>query len=283
MTLKYIRICSDLHLEGFRGRNLETLALDFVPHDDRDSESILVLAGDISSIPDQLIEFIRVVEPRFDRVLFVAGNHELYHHNYTAWNLEMADRFMKYLPNVIAEPGRVGYHEAADVRFIFGTLWGDGGFTLQDQARVGYGLNDFRIIQDGAGSDLSRFTAQRMMQIHKAEKAQIDSLLKEDVLQVPYKKTVVVTHHLPSRRLVSKRFFATDGSDGINGGFVGDCESILAYDHAPNLWIFGHTHSTNDTHLWKTRCVSNPAGYVTEMKKSVYNTYAPMFIAIGDL
>jgi hypothetical protein len=86
-------------------------------------------------------------------------------------------------------------------------------------------------------------------------------------------KTVVVTHHLPSRRLVSARFWPRDGSDGANGGFVGDCENILAYEElAPDLWIHGHTHDSIDTMLWETRIVCGPAGYRGEWH-TPHNSY----------
>lgn len=270
--LKYLRVSSDLHLEAFRGRDPESLAIDFLPKDDRDKESMLVLAGDISSVPDQLVAFLRVCLSRFEKVLFIPGNHELYHHDYFAWNAEMADRLEKYCPGLIYALDNVGYYDALPgVRFIFGTMWGDGGPTLADQGQVGYFLNDFRLISYGTtdrGTAKLRFTVDKMKEIFKTQKATIEEYLKSSFSG----KTVVVTHHMPSRRLVSKRFWPNDGSDGANGGFVGDCDNILAYDHAPNLWIHGHTHDTIDTELWKTRIVCNPAGYRGEWATPV-NSY----------
>lgn len=256
MSIKYIRVASDLHLEGFYGRNPETLVIDFIPSDPRDVESVLVLAGDISSIPDQLVSFLQVCLQKFPQVLFVPGNHEYYRHDYLAWNAEMTDRFLKYCPGLHFANGEVGYTEILNVRYIYGTMWGDGGPTLADQAQVGFYLNDFRLISNG--DKFKRFTVQDMVEVHKKQKSSINEYLK-----MPFEgRTVVVTHHLPSRRLVSKRFWPSNGSDGANGGFVGECDSpILAYDHAPELWIHGHTHDTIDTKLWDTRIVCNPAGY----------------------
>jgi len=258
-----LRIASDLHLEGFAGRDPTTLAIDFLPPDPRDTEAMLVLAGDISSSPDQLVGFIRAVMPRLKRTIFVPGNHEYYRHNYVAWNATMTDRFLEHTPGLIFALGGVDCSVIDRVRFIYGTLWGDGGPMLADQAQVGFYLNDFRLITMPGHGDASyrqvprRFTVQDMMHVHKKQKAQIDGLLKE-----PFDgKTVVITHHLPSRRLVSARFWPKDGSDGANGGFVGDCDDILAYDHAPHLWIFGHTHDRISSTLWKTRVECNPTGY----------------------
>jgi len=269
--IKYLRIASDCHLEAFSGRNPETLAIDFLPRDPRDAESVLILAGDISSAPDQLVNFLQVCLQRFPQVIFVPGNHEMYGHDYHAWNAEMSDRFLQYCPGLIFALGGVGYVEIEDIRFIYGTMWGDGGPTLADQAQVGFYLNDFRLISFGEtakGTAKLRFTVQAMKEIFAAQKATIEEYLKMKFSG----KTVVVTHHLPSRRCVSPRFWPSDGSDGANGGFVGDCDNILAYDHAPDLWIHGHTHDTVDTKLWETRVVCNPAGYRGEWA-TPFNSY----------
>jgi len=292
MTIKHIRIASDLHLEGYQGRDFETLAIDFLPSDDRDAESVLVLAGDISSAPDQLIGFIRVCQERFPQVIFVPGNHEYYKHDYLAWNATMTDRFLQHCPGLLFANGEVGYTEIEGVRFMYGTLWGDGGPSLADQAQVGFYLNDFRLITNGTHPDhgsFRKFTVSDMIAVHKKHRATID----EYVAMKKEGKTVVITHHLPSRRLVSERFLMRDGSDGANGGFVGNCENIIAL-HEPSLWIHGHTHDTIDTELWKTRIVCNPAGYrgeyatkfntfmVADPKTRVLST-VPKFVALEDL
>lgn len=251
-----IRLHSDLHLEAFRGRPTEELAAKFVPPAETDQDSILVLAGDISGNIQQLVGFIQCLEYRFKKIVYVFGNHELYRNHYETFAEEAKVEFKRRLTRTYASFDDVCCEEIDDVRFIFGTLWGDGGPTLQDQGAVGYFLNDFRIIS--IGEDKRRFKVSDMIKIHKDQKAKIDAFLKQPTT---CSKTVVVTHHLPTRRLVDKRFLETDGSDGANGGFVGDCESVLAYDHAPDYWMFGHTHSSKDEFQWKTKCLCNPTGY----------------------
>lgn len=272
---KYLRIASDLHLEGFQGRNPDTLALDFLPKDERDASSILILAGDISSAPTQLAFFLRACIERFPHVIFVPGNHEYYRHNFDAWNRKMNDD----LPQLNQHGGGhlhfstqgMKITDIWGVRFIFGTMWADGGPTLHDQAVTGHYLNDFRVIQCDSSSSIHprRFTVQDMQAQFKSSKAEL-----EKYLSAPYDgKTVVVTHHLPSRRLVSARFWPGDGSDGANGGFVGNCDDLLAKtESAPWLWVHGHTHDTLDTELWQTRIVCNPAGYRGEWQTK-FNTF----------
>jgi hypothetical protein len=273
--------------------------IDFLPVDERDSESILVLAGDICSQAEMLLAFLKRCCERFPKVYYVPGNHEFYKQDYVEYPKEIlaaiANRREQFgaFQNLKTAFDGVSYEELDDlkIRFIFGTLWGDGGPTLADQGQVGFYLNDFRVITNGTHPEHHyrlKFTVQDMIDEHKAQKAEIDRLLK-----VPFDgKSIVITHHLPSRRLVSARFWPRDGSDGANGGFVGQCDDILAYDHAPNLWIHGHTHDTIDATLWKTRIVCNPAGYRGEWV-SPHNTYmetvngklvaVPKFVALKDL
>ena len=254
--MRFLRIASDLHLEGFLGSDFETLVLKFLPKDDRDQESALVLAGDISSNRDQLVGFLQACLSRFKRVLFVPGNHETYKHNIDTWNAEMSDRFVQHCPGLMFATSGVSTFEYSGCRFILSTLWGDGGKCKADQDAVSWFLNDFRLIR--CDTPDRKFLIQDMISTHKRMKTAI-----EDILCVPFDgKTIVVTHHLPSRRLVSPRFWPKDGSDGANGGFVGECDDILAKTEiAPRLWVFGHTHDCIDTSLWGTRCVSNPTGY----------------------
>jgi Icc-related predicted phosphoesterase len=284
--MKFIRVASDLHLEGFLGTPVHDLAEWFVPRAERDEESLLVLAGDISSKPQQLVSFVEELLPRFEKVLFVPGNHEYYLHNYEKWNIEVHELLRSLGENLFFVTEGVNLSDYDGVRFIYGTMWADGGLTPVDQVLTSRSLNDFRLITTGDGS--VRFGVPQMREVFRQSKQSIDQALK-----LPFDgKKVVVTHHLPSRRLVSARFWPSDGSDGCNGGFVGDCESILAHDHAPALWIHGHTHDTIDTKLWETRIVCNPAGYRGEWRTphndfwSVENGRpfaVPKFVSLDEL
>jgi hypothetical protein len=292
--MKYLRIASDLHLEAWTGQDAAALRLGFLPPDERDAESILILAGDISSHPEQLLAFLNECTKHFPRTFYVAGNHEFYRHNITLLPERVSQEIEKLRADFGSFQGlsiameNVGYEELKElgIRFIFGPMWGDGGPMLADQAMVGHYLNDFRLIRKGL--EYSRFTVQDMMAHYADFKRQV-----RYYLETPFDgKTVVITHHLPSRRLVSDRFWPADGSDGANGGFVGDCDNIIC-TLEPNLWIHGHTHDTIDTMLWKTRIVCNPAGYRGEWM-SKYNDFmirteegtrvtVPKFVAIEDL
>ena len=268
MKSKYIRIASDLHLEGFAERTNQQLHDQFVPADDRDAESILVLAGDISSKLPQLVSFLESLAPRFNEIIFVPGNHEFYKHDISEWAINLTNSLsLLAIQNIHVATHDVECSVLSGTRFVYCTLWADGGNSLYERAEIGRSLRDFYVIKFGPG----RWKVSDMCELHKTQKAKLDLLLK-----VPFDgKTVVVTHHMPSYRLCHPRF----GSD-INGGFASNCEDILAYDHAPDIWVNGHTHDTYDTMLWKTRVICNPAGYFSETGSSQYNSFAPKFVEL---
>jgi UDP-2,3-diacylglucosamine pyrophosphatase LpxH len=262
-----LRIASDLHLEGFRGQSVERLVDHFLPLDARDAAAVLVLAGDVSPDIDQLAEFMRLVAPRFARVLYVPGNHEYYRGEYFDWNSRAAEnlRRIRGLSFAVDLPGVI---EHGGVRFVFATLWGDGGDTSEQAAAIATYLNDFRLIRYGNAA----FTVQCMGARHHEQRKLLAELLESD----RGGPRAVVTHHMPSYALSHPRF-----GNVATGGFAGKCDDMLKGPNAPQLWIHGHTHDTIDRKLHDTRVVCNPAGYYPEWGTQFNNFFAaPKFVEV---
>lgn len=266
MKPTYIRINSDLHLEAFNGTPFDKLVNKFVEPDPRDEASILLLAGDISSVPTQLTGFIKELEQRFMRVFVVNGNHEFYRHDYDQHNKELSQLFSQELKNTSHSFNSVKSYIGDGWRIIYGTLWADGGKDLSEQARVNYALNDFRLIT----LEGMTFNVRDMIKIHKREKAKIKSFLAE-----PFDgKTIVMTHHLPSYALCHPRF-----GDQINGGFASKSDELI-YEYQPNLWVAGHTHDRISKVIDKTRIEVNPTGYRGEWNTQ-FSGGLPLFLEFG--
>jgi predicted MPP superfamily phosphohydrolase len=271
MNPKYIRVASDLHLEAFLGRYEETLAIDFLPEHELDSESILALAGDISSNTVQLMNFVKVIEHRFQAVFVVPGNHEYYRHNYDALNPIFEDMNKEWVKSTHSA-GDVKTFNFDNVQIIFGALWADGGNSAQEEIMVGHYLNDFRLITKKAAATkygLRLFTVSDMKTINAIHKNQI-----ENVLRAADRKTVVITHHMPSYTLCHPRF----GTE-CNGGFASHCDKLLYEDWSPSIWIHGHTHDTIQTKIGNTQIVCNPRGYRGEWS-TPFNAYQPLFVEL---
>lgn len=283
MKPKYIRVVSDLHLEQFADQRVEFLQQTFIPDDDRDKDSILILAGDISSKPLQLVAFLRVVEKLFLKVYYLPGNHEMYGHDMSVWAenliIDMASGPLEDPKNIKTEivTHDVRCQELENVRIIWGTLWADGGKTAAGKSAVGKGLRDFyvvRVNQEHLNQECATrlFTVEDMAALHRAQKAKI-----KEYVETPFDGiTVVATHHMPSLQLCHPRF-----GDQINGGFASDCEDILVCATPPHIWIHGHTHDTGDNLMWNTRIICNPSGYYFETDKK-YHNYKPMFIDLDN-
>lgn len=263
-NLNYIRVASDLHLEQFSGSNVDFLAQRFLPLDPRDAESVLALAGDISSKPSQLVAFLEALKGRFLRIYFVPGNHELYKHDFHKWEKEMEERLMENLEVVFPGHGVIE-GDFNGVNFFCCTLWADGGRSLMEEMVVENCLNDFHLISYGS----RKFKIGDMAYYNREQR----NILREFLSASSGAKKVVITHHLPSYSLCHPRF----GSE-IDGGFASNCEDIIL-DCKPDIWIHGHTHDTQDVTIGDTRIVCNPAGYRGEYD-SPYNQYQPLFISL---
>lgn len=272
--MRVLRIASDLHLEHFKFLNAKDIISKMLPEGEVEySNQILILAGDISSRVEQLLDFLDECAKTFYQVIAIPGNHESYGHDINLWRKQMVKDLPKH-KNLFYAENDAKCVVIDNTRFIFGILWADGGSKPLDEILVSRALNDFRIIRNGDGP----FSVADMKLIHENQKTFIRNTLSE-----PFSgKTVVISHHLPSYTLVSERFAATDLSKpDINGGFASKCDDIIQ-EFNPNLWIHGHTHDTIDRMIGSTRIICNPRGYPNEFMNS-HNHFSNICIRLDEL
>ena len=139
------------------------------------------------------------------------------------------------------------------VRFLGATLWTD--FMLFGAEEMPWAmkegqhfLNDFRVIHEGE----QHFSPSRSVELHKESLAWLEQKLAE-----PFDgKTVVVSHHLPSKRSVAERF----KKSLLSACFASELDHLFG---KMNFWIHGHTHDNFDYIENGTRVVCNPKGYET--------------------
>jgi predicted phosphodiesterase len=207
---------------------------------------VLVYAGDVDTSPKKVGEYFQEVRKISSAdIIYVMGNHEYYGHVYPDveedyWNA------IKDIENIhFLERNTV---DLFDVVFMGTTLWTD-----YDNGRgivqAMYGMNDFEYIHKPDGKLV---TANDFIDKHNLS---IDFLCDE-LWQNRSKKTVVITHHMPSFSLISSQY---KGSS-LNGAFASDCDKFIE-KYKPTIWIYGHTHTFKDVNLFETRCVCNPVGY----------------------
>jgi Icc-related predicted phosphoesterase len=182
-------------------------------------------------------------------VIYIAGNHEAYRCD--------IDRTRKKAKEA-AVGGNVIVLENEcvvlnGVRFVAGTLWTD--FRLFDDPEVamrvaGQQMNDYRLIRIQAYA--RRLRPLDTLARHVATRAFIERVLAESFAG----PTVVVTHHGPHRGALK----SGQEYDVVSAAYVSDLTPLIR-KYQPQLWIYGHTHRSDDTIIGRTRIVSNAKGY----------------------
>lgn len=266
-----ISICSDVHLE-----------FGYLDLRNKDNADVLILSGDIMvacdlSTPDsnevvslskkhqEYIKFMEQVCSEFKHVIYVAGNHEHYHGDFSETIPKLRNAFGHLVNLHILEKESVNIN---DVMFIGGTLWTD--MNKEDPmtlAHIRGVMNDFRIIddvkkevhyrdQDGnSRTRTGKFSPIESVNEHKQMLSYIKSILDENATR----KCVVVGHHAPSKMSTHPRY-ATEVI--MNGAYSSDLSDFILDHPQVKLWTHGHTHETFDYNIGSTRIVCNPRGYI---------------------
>ena len=134
-----------------------------------------------------------------------------------------------------------------DTDFICSTLWSN--IIPEQSAAVNSILLDFNEITfDGRKISVDEYVA-----MHKESLA----FLQEAVAGSDAKHIVVVTHHVPSYTLCRE----DHKHSPISSGFVTELGNWIA-DSRIDYWIYGHSHTSIEGTIGKTKLVSNQLGYL---------------------
>lgn len=246
-------VLSDLHLE-FR-------SFDLVHNGRRvdDGADAVILAGDIEDSHDAIIWARKTFENK--EVVYVAGNHEFYHHHY--------EDHLGTLRSV-AEWQGVHFLERdmvtiQGITFLGTTLWTDFKLFGDDEDSVDLAraiaqreMNDFRtistnlpLVDDQEPSDRSRmFTPQDTINLHNESVA----WLREELASADPAKTIVVTHHGPHLNSVHPKY----RDNLLTPAFASNLEHLMGRSR---YWIHGHMHDGQRYVVNDTEVVLNPRGY----------------------
>jgi Icc-related predicted phosphoesterase len=224
-----LQLLSDLHFEFHRdgGRS-------FVDSLDSSGVDVLVLAGDIAvgaGIGEALGLFCRHYAAA--TVLYVHGNHEFYKTERAevlafTQQAERDHANLVWLDNTSVElMGR---------RFVGTPLWFAGAPFGPKLKRAMSDFTEIRNFETWVYAENERAVAMLHAELGRDD--------------------VVVTHHLPSQRSVSRRFVGHP----LNPFFVCDLEALIA-ERQPRLWVHGHTHDSVHYAIGRTTVLCNPFGY----------------------
>jgi len=234
-----VQIISDLHLEF--GNTYK----DYYERMINTKADLLVLAGDINVNSSLFNSLISIQEDADKDIIFVPGNHEYYGVRKDRFDRELIE-FNKSQSNIhILMEDTIDFE---NIHFIGTTGWWDGsnGPLTPSVIRC---LNDFYRIFDimNEGNDKGITWGK-----------QSKSFLKEE-LENSYDKVCVITHHYPHYKSLDTQYKSSE----LNTCFGNKWEYLIE-DYQPDCWIHGHTHTSFDYNVGKTRIVCNPQGYIID-------------------
>jgi predicted phosphodiesterase len=238
-----IWLLSDLH------HDFEAFAWPKPPKHD-----LLVVAGDARDELHRSLRWVRASAPTEKPILYVPGNHD-------AWDCNWPQGLVA-ARSIAAD---LGIHLLAEgeacvingVRFCGATLWTD--FRLRPEEETTTctkhdegGCHDNRRIRV-SGHDPRQWLAQDAIRTHFSHRTAIERWLGEPC-DGP---SVVVTHHAPHERSLPHG----EWQHHCDGTYASDLTGLLVAETAPDLWLHGHTHTSRDYTVGRTRIVANARGY----------------------
>lgn len=191
-----IQVLGDLHLENCRDFPR------FAP-----TAKYLFLAGDIGHLNNQVwrefIRYLSELEPGWNRIFYVLGNHEYYSNSKTMPVLQEGYReYLALFPRITLLDQDVKYLPDDGFVVLGGTMWPQAEFSLVSE------INDFRRIQVKAdpGNPTSRtinITPPQMNELHQHDHEWLSgelAKLGEQISQDTRIQTVIILTHFPLTR-----------------------------------------------------------------------------------
>lgn len=224
-------IFSDCHLEFHRDDGA-SFVHELVPV----QNAVAVVAGDLST-SDLLEKSFAMLCHKFEHVVFVSGNHELYGTSPSTLGeckSALSSKFanLHWLDNEVVKIG--------GVRFVGTTLW----FPPPPSGTPKWALNDFVQIRG--------FEPWVYEEHEKALKFLERELGPEDVL---------MTHHFPFHRSIPRMW----RTSSLNPFFhAGERAEAVVSGKKPRLVVHGHTHTSFNYVHEGMAVVCNPHGYPGE-------------------
>jgi predicted phosphodiesterase len=240
MSQLSIQIIGDLHLENCR---------DFpqiIP-----TAKYLFLAGDIGHLNNQVwrdfIRYLAELEPGWQQIFYVLGNHEYYSNSKTMKVLREGYReYLAQFPRIKLLDKEVAYLPDDGCVVVGATMWSQSEFSLVSQ------INDFRRINlksdpTNPASRTINITPPAMNELHRLEKEWLFGELeshgkKEDI------STIIILTHFPLTRDGTSSPSYSGQKQAIKNYYANDFhqELVLKKNTKNIISISGHTHYEYD-------------------------------------
>jgi Icc-related predicted phosphoesterase len=237
---------------------------------------ILIMAGDImeaghlrqadnaqhnTDIADRYRRFINEELIKYQKVLYVKGNHEHYRNAYH----DTHARLLREMPDNVhlLENDEI---QIDDVHFFGATMWTD--MNKGDPISMHHlkqAMSDFAgSIKMGHGVKVGNqydgyYTSKFNPEYAKGIFHETISIMSAWLKNHKDDKCVVITHHAPSELSVNECY---KKDYYMNGGYRSNLENFILDHPQIKVWCHGHMHDPCDYMIGDTRVVTNPRGYM---------------------
>lgn len=244
------QLISDIHLEFGKKYHIPVKA----PY--------LLLAGDIGypsgsmtyrpkSESNAYLEFMEYISTKFEKVFFVAGNHEFYCCEKEVTPLGIRSKIEDKIKEMEELSNRIpnlhflnnSYYDLDDIRIVGSTLWSN----IDPDAPFINDQNQLRGIDT--------------VQLHREN---VDYLKK--VIEESERKVLVMTHHLPSYEMILEKY-RTDMWKKYNSHFASNLDHLFKKPLVG--WVCGHSHGFLQKQINGIPCYMNAYGYPKEKCEGV--------------
>lgn len=217
----------------------------------------LVIAGDVCPFANgKYKDYMTALTANHRNVAYVPGNHEFYGASYDSNALDYMERICRSMPSNVVLLHNGGDHidiPGTSVRIVGATTWTNIEPRLADS--LGTLLNDFSHIKYRN----SFLDPEGMNEIHKIDKEWLRKSIES--AKRAGRKSLVVTHHSPDRRL--SVFNAEKAKGGFGPLYYSSDMGSLITNPGITAWLFGHTHESHVLRLPDSSFpfVTNAKGY----------------------
>ena len=234
-------IISDVHIELSLGWGLPAPGK-------RPDFDVMIVAGDLVPRMERGVRWLRERVPERP-IIYIGGNHEAYRTDLDRTIARAREEAAGSNVHVMENDSTI----IDGTRFVAGTLWTDFNLFGDSSAAMraaAVGMNDYRLIRTANYG--RRLHPADTLRRHAATRAYIEGELEQ-----PFSgPTVVVTHHGPYRGAMKPEH----ERDIVSAAFASDLSGLIEL-YQPDLWVYGHTHRSDDSYIGRTRIVSNAKGY----------------------
>lgn len=250
-----IQYISDIHLE-FHKKEIKNISKILTP-----SAPYLAILGDVGyPRHDKYQKFFQLVNKYFEKIFYVAGNHEYYTHKKSIQTVDEINQEIKktcdQFPNIYFLNNSC--HELNNEYVLLGTtLWSD----TSNNPNVEYCINDYNniYVSDKKKDEVINVTTKDTTQFFKEN---VEWLTKFIDLIKGDKKIIILSHHLPSYQLIAPQYIGS----AINSAFASNLDYVMEQNDNIKYWLCGHTHSNMNAKINNCWCLVNPCGYPGENK-----------------